>query len=85
MRIRGPESFYSVQFADDYGFYPVRELLIDESWPIEQRLEFAMGARPVSIEQVLGYGAYLEHEDFWIFGRTPEEAEWIAAEWPIEE
>ena len=44
-----------------------------------------MGERPVGIDTAFGYGAFLEHEDFWIFGRTPEEVEWIATEWPIEE
>ncbi len=82
MRIRGPEVFYSVQFADDYGFYPACDLLIDEDWPVARCLEFAMGARPVSVEPVLGYGAYLEHEDFWIFGRTPAEVAAVGLEWP---
>lgn len=85
MNIRGPESFYSVQFADDYGLYPTSDLQANEDWPVARALEFAMGSRPIGVEEAFGYGAYLEHEDFWIFGRTPEEVETVAAEWPAEE
>ncbi|HVC47015.1 MAG TPA: hypothetical protein VND90_07185 [Terracidiphilus sp.] len=84
MEIRGPEDFYFVQMADVCGFYPTIDLGADENWPELKCLEFAMGWRPVSVERVFGYGAYLEHEDFWIFGRTPEEVEIVAAEWPAE-
>ena len=30
MQIRGPECFFSVQFADDYWFYPASDLYIAE-------------------------------------------------------
>lgn len=82
MNIRGPERFFSVQFADDYGFFAVLDLPVNEDWPVAKSLEFAMGKRPLSIETIYGYGAYLEHEDFWIFGRTPEEVAAVAVEWP---
>ncbi len=82
--IRGPESFYSVQFADDYGFFPVGDLPVGHDWPLAKGLEFAMGARPVSIERIFGYGAYLKHEGFWIYGRTFAEVEAVAQEWPLE-
>ena len=85
MCVRGPEVFYSVHFPDDYGFYPARDLPIDEDWPVAKCLEFAMGARPISIKLVHGCGLYLEHEDFWIFGQSPEEVGRVALEWPSED
>ena len=85
MHIRGPEWFFSVWFADDHGFYPVGDLFVTEEWPIARCLGFAMGGRPIRFGTALGYGAFLEHEDFWIFGRTPEEVERISEEWPIDD
>jgi hypothetical protein len=84
MCVRGPELFYSVRFIDDYGFYPARDLWVSKGWSVSRCLEFAMGARPVSIQTIHGYGAYLEHEDFWIFGQSPSDVERVAAEWPID-
>ena len=85
MQLRGPERFYSIYCADDYGFYPLDDLPITADWPLAKSLEFAMGARPLSVETVFGYGAYLEHEDFWVFGRTAAEVLSVAREWPVED
>ena len=78
-----PDDFYAVYFADDFGFYPANDLYgFDEEWDLAKCLEFVMGAPPVCIHLVRGYGKYLEHEDFWVVGRTPEELQEIFAEWP---
>ena len=82
MKTRGPEQFYSVQFKDDYGFYPVEDLPQFEDCPTARCLEFVMGDKPISIAVLTGYGIFLQHEDFWVFGRTQEEAVAVAEEWP---
>jgi hypothetical protein len=82
MEIRGPERFYSVLFKDDYGFYPVDDLFEYQNWPTARCLGFVMGDRPVSFTVPTGFGIYIEHEGFWVFGRTPEEVLVVADEWP---
>jgi hypothetical protein len=82
VKVRGPEKFYSVCFKDDYGFYPVDDLFEYQDWPTARCLEFVMGYRPVSFTVITGYGIYIEHEDFWVFGKTPEEVRAVAYEWP---
>jgi hypothetical protein len=82
MQVRGPERFYSVCFKDDYGFYRVDDLFEYQDWPTARRLEFVMGDRPVSFTVMNGFGIYIKHEDFWVFGRTPEEVTAVADEWP---
>ena len=87
MQIRGPESFYSVLFQNDFGFYPVADLrdwLDGEEWPTTRCLQWAMGSQPRSFTIIQGFGILNEDEDFWVFGKTPEEALFIANEW-IEE
>jgi hypothetical protein len=44
-----------------------------------------MGDRPVSFTVIIGFGIYIKHENFWVFGATPEEATAVADEWPEEE
>ncbi len=85
MKVRGPELFYSVIFKDDYGFYPVDNLFEYVDWPTVCCLGFVMGDMPVSFTVLTGFGIYVEHEDFWVFGRTPEEALAVADEWPEED
>jgi hypothetical protein len=85
MEIRGPELFYSVHFKNDYGFYPVDNLFEYQDWSTERCLRFIMGDRPASFTVLTGYGIYIEHEDFWVFGRTADEVLAVADEWPIEE
>jgi len=41
-----------------------------------------MGNQPHSLSAQTGYGIYLEHEDFWVFGKSPEEAFAVEEEWP---
>jgi hypothetical protein len=52
--IRGPESCYSVQFADGYGVLPVGDLPVSHDSLIAKGLGFAMGARRVSIARDFG-------------------------------
>jgi len=82
MEIRCPEQFYSLQFKDDYGFYPVEDLPQLDDWSTARCLEFVMCDAPISTAVQTGYGIYLEHEDFWVFGKSPEEAFAVAEEWP---
>jgi hypothetical protein len=74
-----------VLFKDDYGFYPVGDLFEYQDWPTARCLEFVMGDGPANFTVVSGYGIHIEHEDFWVFGATPEEATAVADEWPEEE
>jgi len=85
MEPKQPEDFYVAQFADDYGLYPISEVPSFEGWDLAHSLEFLMGAPPISIGVIRGYGAYIEHEDFWVVGKTPEELEWVVQEWPEED
>jgi hypothetical protein len=85
LKARGPESFYSMRFKDDYGFYPVGDLFAYKDWSTTDCLEFVMGGRPISIAVLTGYGIYLQHEDFWVFGRTVGEVIAVAEEWPEEQ
>ena len=82
MEVRGPEQFCSILFRDDYGFWPVNELVEVRDWPVADWLESVMGDRPVSIALLSGYGIYIPHEDFWVFGATPQEVRAVAEEWP---
>jgi hypothetical protein len=85
MEIRGPEQFYSVCFKDDYGFYPVDDLFEHQDWPTARCLEFVMGDRPVSFTKITGFVIYVEHEDFWVFGKSFMEVRTVVAEWQEEE
>lgn len=83
--IRGPESFYSVLFQDDCGFYPVAELRDwpdGEGWTTGRCLQWAMGSQPRSFTIIQGYGIFLEEEDFWVFGKSQKEVLAVANEWP---
>jgi hypothetical protein len=87
LRIRGPEPFYSVRLQDELGFYPVADLLDwpdGEAWPTALCLQWAMGSQPRSFTIIQGFGILNEDEDFWVFGKTPEEALSVSHEW-IEE
>lgn len=81
MMNRRLENFYSIYFTDDYGFYPVSGVSEVERQNLAGSLEFLMGECPKSIGIVRRYGAYIEHEDFWVVGRTPQELENIVDEW----
>jgi len=85
MEIRGPERFYSVIFKDDYGFYPVDDLLGYQDWSIACCLGFVMGDQTVSFTVLMGYGIYIENEALWVFGRCPDEVRAVAAEWQEDE
>ena len=85
MEVRGPELFYSVIFKDDYGFYPVDDLFEYGDWPSTRCLGFVMGDRPVSFTVITGYGIYIEHEDFWVIGKSPKEVRAVAEEWSEED
>jgi hypothetical protein len=88
MMIRGPEAFYSVDFRDDIGFFPVADLLDwpdDEEWSSFKYLQWEMGRWPRSFTILRGYGIFIEHEDFWVFGKTPGEVRAVADEWPEED
>jgi hypothetical protein len=82
MKIRGPERFYSVLFKDDYGFYPIDDLFEYQDWSTACCLGFVMGNQPVSFTVLKGFGIYIKNEDFWVFGRTPEEVLAVTDEWP---
>jgi hypothetical protein len=85
MQVRGPEQFYSVCFKDDYGFYPVDDLFEYQGWPTARCLEFVMGDRPVCSTVITGFGIYIKHEDFWVFGKSSTEVRTVVAEWQEEE
>ncbi|HEV2215296.1 MAG TPA: hypothetical protein VGR64_08415, partial [Terracidiphilus sp.] len=65
-----------------FGFPPVNDVAEFDDWDLAKSLEFLMGARPMTIHIVRGYGMYLEHEDFWVVGRTQDELREIVEEWP---
>lgn len=81
MEVRGPERFYSVLFRDDYGFYPVDDLFEYQDWSTAHCLGFVMGNQIVSFTVLMGYGIYIENEDFWVFGRISDEVRTVAADW----
>ncbi len=83
--IRGPERFYSLRFRDDIGFYPVEDLFEYPEWTTLQRLEFVMANSPTDFAILVGFGIFVESEDFWVFGRSREEVRAVAEEWTEEE
>jgi hypothetical protein len=85
MKVRGPEFFYSVIFKDDYGFYPVDDLFEYQDWSTARCLGFVMGNQIVSFTVLMGFGIYIENEDFWVFGTSFEEVKMVATEWQEQE
>jgi hypothetical protein len=82
-KVTGPAFFYYAQSWDGIPYYyPVEQLSVEEEFPPEKELEFALGIVPHKIQMLQGYGIYIEQEDIWVFGITTEEVANVAKEWP---